>query len=89
MHVTECVLPVTSNPPPHTHTHTRMHPHTCTHAHTHESPEVLLDRVTDEMQEDLLRMRQATAKVGAGGVLCAWGCAYVCVCGTGGGAVGA
>eukprot|EP00877_Chromochloris_zofingiensis_P011377 jgi/Chrzof1/6493/Cz18g13110.t1 len=28
-----------------------------------EDPEVLLDRVTDEMQEDLIRMRQATAKV--------------------------
>jgi len=28
-----------------------------------EDPEVLLDRVTDEMQEDLIKMRQATAKV--------------------------
>lgn len=31
-----------------------------------EDPEVLLDRVTDEMQEDLIKMRQATAKVGGG-----------------------
>jgi hypothetical protein len=29
-----------------------------------EDPEVMLDRVTDEMQEDLIKMRQATAKVG-------------------------
>jgi hypothetical protein len=28
-----------------------------------EDPEVMLDRVTDEMQEDLIKMRQATAKV--------------------------
>ncbi|KAF8059115.1 hypothetical protein HT031_005287 [Scenedesmus sp. PABB004] len=28
-----------------------------------EDPELLLDRVTDEMNEDLIRMRQATAKV--------------------------
>lgn len=28
-----------------------------------EDPEVLLDRVTDEMNEDLVKMRQATAKV--------------------------
>lgn len=28
-----------------------------------EDPELLLDRVTDEMQEDLIKMRQATAKV--------------------------
>lgn len=28
-----------------------------------EDPELLLDRVTDEMGEDLVRMRQATAKV--------------------------
>jgi hypothetical protein len=28
-----------------------------------EDPEVLLDRVTDEMNEDLIKMRQATAKV--------------------------
>ena len=37
-----------------------------------EDPEVLLDRVTDEMQEDLIKMRQATAKVGGGAhCLCA------------------
>jgi hypothetical protein len=29
-----------------------------------EDPEVMLDRVTEEMQEDLIKMRQATAKVG-------------------------
>lgn len=28
-----------------------------------EDPEVMLDRIMDEMQEDLLKMRQATAKV--------------------------
>lgn len=32
-----------------------------------EDPEVLLDRVTDEMQEDLIKMRQATAKVSFAG----------------------
>lgn len=32
-----------------------------------EDPEVLLDRVTDEMNEDLIKMRQATAKVSCAG----------------------
>lgn len=31
-----------------------------------EDPEVMLDRVTEEMQEDLIKMRQATAKVNPG-----------------------
>jgi phage shock protein A len=45
-----------------------------------EDPELLLDRVTDEMQEDLIKMRQATAKVRAAQAmgdtgLVLWGCA--------------
>jgi phage shock protein A len=31
-----------------------------------EDPSLLLDRVTDEMGDDLVKMRQATAKVCAG-----------------------
>jgi phage shock protein A len=34
-----------------------------------EDPEVMLDRVTDEMQEDLIKMRQATAKVRDGAMV--------------------
>lgn len=32
-----------------------------------EDPEVLLDRVTDEMQEDLIKMRQTAGEGGASG----------------------
>ena len=43
----------------HTHSHTYAH----THIHTQQDPELLLDRVMQEMNQDVVRMRQASAQV--------------------------
>lgn len=62
-----CFVPLCRFPPKQTPDRTHTHQaYVSNFTEQFEDPEVMLDRVTDEMQEDLIKMRQATAKVRTG-----------------------